>query len=71
MATITFEIENIRDLELLELFAQRMGAKVVNRPLPKKRRPSARKIKTPPPYNTQQVKDNIFEFEVINQEEDN
>lgn len=63
MATITFELDNMRDLELLQLLAQRMGAKVIERPLPKKR-PSARKIKIPPPYNTQQVKDNIFEFEV-------
>lgn len=69
MATITFELEDMRDLELLQLVAQRMGAKVIERPLPKKRRPSARKIKVPPPYNTQQVQDNIFEFEVQSPED--
>lgn len=69
MATITFELESMRDLELLQLLALRMGAKVVDRPLPTKRRPSARRIKVPPPYNTQQVQDNIFEFEVIRPED--
>lgn len=65
MATITFETENMRDLELLQLIALRMGAKVIDRPPVRRKRPSARRIKTPPPYNTQQVQENIFEFEVV------
>ncbi len=68
MATITFELDELRDLELLQLIAQRMGARVIDRPLPRKKRPTGRRIKTPPPYRSEQVQENIFEFEVVREE---
>ena len=68
MATISFELDEMRDLELLQLIARRMGARVIDRPVPQKKRPSARRIKTPPPYRSAQVQENIFEFEVVRED---